>query len=63
MANYARIINDVAVDVSSDPAKFFHPVVAAEFQAVPDEVQQGWTRIDGTWTAPEPTAESDQGGV
>ena len=57
MANYARIINDVAVDVSSNPAEQFHPSIAEQFEPVPDEVQHGWRLVDGTWTAPEPTPE------
>lgn len=54
MTNFARIINDVAVDVSSNPAEQFHPSIAAEFQPVPDEVRQGWRLVDGQWQAPEP---------
>lgn len=54
MTNYARIINDVAVDVSNNPAEQFHPSIAAEFQPVPDEVRQGWRLVDGVWHAPEP---------
>ena len=57
MANYARSINDVAVDVSSNPAEQFHPSIAEQFEPVPDEVQPGWRLVDGTWTAPEPTPE------
>ena len=52
--SYARIINSVAVDVSSDPAKHFHPQIAAEFEAVPAEVRPGW-RLEaetGEWSAP-----------
>lgn len=58
--NYARIINNTAVDVAADPAEHFHPSIAAEFEQVPDEVQRGWIRDEtGTWTAPpmpEPVA-------
>lgn len=53
----ARIVNEVAVDVViGDPAKFFHPAVAAEFVPVPDEVENGWHRDAGTgaWSAPAP---------
>ncbi|MDN3562119.1 hypothetical protein [Vreelandella neptunia] len=53
MSNYARIKNNVAVDVSAAPASQFHPTIAAEFEAVPDEVQRGWQRAeDGIWSAP-----------
>lgn len=58
---YARIIDDVAQEVIDfDPAERFHPDVAALFEPVPDEVNQGATRDDrGAWTpyvapAPEP---------
>lgn len=53
MSHYARIINNVAVDVSADPASQFHPAIAAEFETVPNEVKRGW-RLgeDGTWSAP-----------
>lgn len=53
MTNFARIIADVAVDVSLDPETSFHPDIAAQFVTVPDEVSQGWVRgDDGTWAAP-----------
>ena len=54
MTNFARIINDIAVDVSTYPTNQFHPDIAKEFQPVPDEVQPGWRLVEGTWTAPEP---------
>lgn len=54
MTNFARIIDNVAVDVSSNPADQFHPIVAAEFQSVPDEVETGWICTDGQWAAPKP---------
>lgn len=53
MSNFARIKNNVAVDVSTDPASHFHPAIATEFEAVPDEVQRGWRRnAEGNWSAP-----------
>lgn len=53
MSNYARIRNNVAVDVSTDPASQFHPAIVAEFESVPDEVQRGWRLAeDGSWSAP-----------
>ena len=56
MTNFARIINDVAVDVSSTPAEQFHPSIAEQFEPVPDEVQAGWVRNeDGEWEAPAPS--------
>lgn len=56
MANFARILNNVAVDVSADPENHFHPDIAAQFQPVPDSVMVGWRLVDGAWQAPpEPT--------
>ena len=52
MANFARIIDNVAVDVSTEPALAFHQDIAAQFVEVPDEVQQGWLLVDGEWQAP-----------
>lgn len=56
MANYARIINEEAVDVSSNPEEQFHPSIAAGFVQVPDEVGPGWRRdpATGAWSAPTP---------
>lgn len=53
MANYARIISNVAVDVSTDPATQFHPTIAAQFTAVPAQVQRGWVLNNGEWAPPE----------
>lgn len=57
--NYARIINDVAVDVSTDHASQFYPSIAEQFEPVPDAVQPGWIRTDGQWQAPEATPEPE----
>jgi hypothetical protein len=54
MKNFARIINDVAVDVSSDPENSFHPSIAKDFVEVPDNVRHGWRLADGKWKAPPP---------
>lgn len=59
MTNYARIIDNVAVDVCADPANSFHPDIAREFVAVPDEVQAGWIRKDGQWSAPAPAPQPE----
>ena len=59
MTNYARIIDNVAVDVSADPATHFHPEIASEFVAVPDEVQAGWIRTDGEWAPPTPAPQPE----
>ncbi len=57
MKNYARIIDNVAVDVAGDPASCFHPTIAANFVEVPAGVGQGWRHDPDSdlWTAPEPT--------
>lgn len=52
MANFARIINGVAVDVCAAPHEFFHPDVAVQFEPVPDEVEQHWELVSGSWQAP-----------
>lgn len=52
MSNYARIVENVAVDVSAAPYEHFHPTLAGEFVEVPVEVQAGWSKVDGTWSAP-----------
>lgn len=50
---YARIINNQAIDVrTSSPEGFFTPDIAAQFERVPYEVENGWTLADGKWTAP-----------
>lgn len=54
MANFARIINGVAVDVCPAPNEFFHPDVAAQFEPVPDDIEQHWELVDGSWQAPAP---------
>ena len=60
MTNFARVINDVAVDVSSTPTEQFHPSIAVQFEPVPDEVQAGWVRNeDGEWEAPAPSPEPE----
>lgn len=55
--NYARIINNIAVDVCHDPAECFHPTLAVEFVEVPDEVSHGWALDNGIWSAPPPPPE------
>ena len=62
MVNYARIISDVAVDVSNDPTNQFHPSIAAEFVSVPDYVAPQWRLVDDEWQAPpapEPAPEPE----
>jgi hypothetical protein len=53
MTNYARNVNDVAVDVTTtDPTTIYYPTVAAEFIVVPADVQDGWLYDGATWSAP-----------
>lgn len=59
---YARVIDDVAVDVcDADPAERFHPNIAASFVEVPDHVLQGMSRDEeGEWIVPpEPEPEPE----
>ncbi|MBX9934573.1 MAG: hypothetical protein K2Y56_24160 [Methylobacterium sp.] len=49
MANYANVIDNIAIDVSANPEAEFHPDVAQRFVLVPDEVRPGWTLAGGTW--------------
>lgn len=54
---YARIINNVAVDVVvGNPSDLFHPSIASQFVLVPDNVESGWllNTETGVWSAPEP---------
>lgn len=51
----ARVIDGVVIDVSTDPENHYHPLIAAEFVEVPDEVEIGWL-LDpetGAWSAPQ----------
>lgn len=57
MTNFARVTNNVAVDVAIDPASSFHPDIAAQFEPVPDAVKPGWIRTDGGWAPPTPEPE------
>ncbi|WP_313073368.1 hypothetical protein [Melaminivora sp.] len=58
MEKYARIIDSVAAEVFTPPQGFalgdcFHPELAAQFTAVPPEVQPQWHLVDGQWQ-PQP---------
>jgi hypothetical protein len=55
MENFARIVDNVAVDVSTNPAGEFHPDIAILFVQVPDQVQPQWQLVDGVWFAPVET--------
>lgn len=56
MTKYAWIENDRIRDVvSADPYTLFHPDVAVFYDtSVSDDVEPGWSLVDGTWTAPPP---------
>lgn len=50
---YARTSNNQAIDVRTEsPDGFFTPDIAAQFQQVPDEVENGWLLDNGNWSAP-----------
>lgn len=53
MSKFVRVENEVAVDVvTGDPSTMFHPSLACQFVACPDEVCSGWTLSNGKWSAP-----------
>lgn len=50
MKTYARIVDGIAVDVTtSDPTELFHPEIAAQFVEVPDGTAHGDRLVDGAW--------------
>ena len=52
---FARIVNDIAVDVvEGDPAERYHPLLAAQFAEVPTDVVEGSRLVNDVWIAPEP---------
>lgn len=56
--NYGRIKNGVVLDTATDPNTQFHPILAAEFVEIPDDVRAGWT-FDGTDYAPPVVADPE----
>lgn len=57
---WARVENDIVMETTDiDPEGRFTPDIVAQFRECPEEVEQGWTYIDGIWNAPyvdpEPT--------
>lgn len=52
MKNFARIIDNVAIDVSTNPDESFHPSIAGDFVEVPLNVKPLWRLVDGEWTEP-----------
>lgn len=55
MTIFARIINNIAVDVTANPS-VYHPSLACTFVHVPDNIQDGWifTPSTNTWVSPTP---------
>jgi hypothetical protein len=49
---YARVFNSVAVTATDDAYARFSPEVKALWAKVPDQVRDGWRKVNGTWTAP-----------
>ncbi len=59
MTLYARVINNVAVELFTPPTGFtiqecFTADIAAQFQSVPSGTEAGATLANGTWTNPPP---------
>ncbi|MAP42150.1 MAG: hypothetical protein CL981_00215 [Euryarchaeota archaeon] len=55
MTKWAQITSDgVVVDlVEIDPATLFHPIIAAEFEVVPDNIDMSYTKdSEGNFNAP-----------
>ncbi|PSJ16737.1 hypothetical protein [Nitrosomonas supralitoralis] len=54
MSKFARLVNNVAVDViDGDPAEYFHHDIAAQFEEVPNNVEAGWVFANDQWSAGE----------
>lgn len=54
MTNFARIVDNVVVDViNSEPQEAFHAELASSFVPVPDTVALGWTKSGTKWAAPK----------
>lgn len=57
---YARIINNLVIETFIPPAgvpieECFTPEIVAQFESVPEEVEQNWIKQgDGTFVAPPP---------
>lgn len=59
MTNFARVIDNTAVDVSTSPMDEYHPDLAAQFVEVPDTVERGWVLVKKSWKAPTPVPAFD----
>lgn len=55
---YARIINNLVIEIFTPPANVpieecFTPEIVAQFEPVPQEVEQNWVKEpDGSFSAP-----------
>lgn len=65
MTKYARVVDDVAVEIFVPPQgvsidEFFHPDISSKFVVVPDDVTAGSTKKNSTWTinVPVPQVEN-----
>ena len=58
MSNFARILNNVATDVSDNPAANFHASIINQFVEVPDKVRAGWILLGDEWQPPEVSNEA-----
>lgn len=60
---YARITNNLVIETFTPPANVpieecFTPEIVAQFEPVPDEVEQNWIKQeDGTFVAPPSPSE------
>ncbi len=57
---YAKLTNNQVTEILVAIDGFtieqcFHPDILKDAVPVPSQVEHGWTLIDGTWTAPQPT--------
>ncbi len=59
MTNYARILDNHVVEVSTDPDNCFHPLIAKEFVVVPDFVQPGFMKNGDQWIDPKKPIEEE----
>lgn len=60
MSKFARLINNVAIDVvDGDPTDYFHPDIAAQFEAVPSNIEAGWVLSNDVWEAGESSVAVD----
>lgn len=50
---WARVDNGIVMEITDiDPEGRFTQEIVDQFRECPEEVEQGWTYIDGVWNAP-----------